>query len=71
MGGQARPEIGLSGAALLETGLAALERGDVPAAVGALGAIEGSAWWAIVDRFPTLPEYIRVAIGSAWTGEPR
>jgi hypothetical protein len=71
MGGQARPEIGLSGAALLETGLAALERGDVPAAVGALGAIEGSAWWAIVDRFPTLPEYIRAAIGDVRTGEPR
>lgn len=68
MTGQARPEIGLSGAALLETGLAALERGDVPAAVGALGAIKESAWGAIVDRFPTLPEYIRTAIGNARTG---
>lgn len=65
MSRQARPEIGLAGAALLETGLAALERGDVPAAVGALGAIGDGAWWAILDRFPTLPEYIRTAIEGA------
>lgn len=63
-----RPEIGLSGAALLETGLSALERGDVPAAVGALGALDEVTWYAILSRFPGLDQYIRNTISQTWEG---
>jgi hypothetical protein len=63
-----RPEIGLSGAALLESGLSALERGDIPAAVGALAAVDEITWWAILCRFPGLDQYIRDVIGRTWTG---
>lgn len=62
------PEIGLSGAALLETGLSALERGDMPAAVGALAAIDERAWWAVMTRFPELTEYVRRMIGESGKG---
>jgi hypothetical protein len=62
-----RPEIGLSGAALLETGLSALERGDIPAAVGALGALDEVTWYVVLSRFPGLDTYIRVLIAQAWT----
>ncbi len=67
MSGRDRAEIGLSGAALLEIGLSALERGDVPAAVGALAAIDEASWWAVMTRFPTLPEYVRNMIAGTWT----
>jgi hypothetical protein len=63
-----RPEIGLSGAALLESGLSALERGDIPAAVGALAAVDEITWWAILYRFPGLDLYIRDVIGRTWAG---
>jgi len=52
------PDIDLSSATRLELGLSALELGNVPAAVGALAAIPADDWEAIVDRFPTLPNYI-------------
>jgi hypothetical protein len=63
-----RPEIGLSGAALLESGLSALERGDIPAAVGALAAVDELTWWAILRRFPGLDQYIRDMIKLTWEG---
>lgn len=66
-----RPEIGLGGAALLESGLSALERGDVPAAVGALAAVDEITWWAILCRFPGLDQYIRDTISRTWAGERR
>lgn len=53
-----RPEIGLASAARLELGLLALEYGNIPAAVGALAAIDDESWSAILDRFPTLPDLI-------------
>lgn len=58
------PEIGLGGAALLELGLSALERGDVPAAVGALAAVDEAAWWLVMIRFPGLAGRIRDVIGQ-------
>jgi hypothetical protein len=51
-------DIGLAAAAHLEIGLEALERGNVPAAVGALAAIDAEAWAAICARFPVLPYYV-------------
>lgn len=66
-----RPEIGLSGAALLETGLSALERGDVPVAVGALSALDEVTWYAILSRFPGLDQYIRDTISQVWKGQQR
>ena len=66
-----RPEIGLSGAALLESGLSALERGDIPAAVGALAAVDEITWWAILCRFPGLDQHIRDMISQTWKGQGR
>ena len=58
------PEIGLAGATLLELGLSALERGDVPAAVGALAAVDETTWWLVMTRFPDLAGWIRDVIGQ-------
>lgn len=52
------PDVDLSSATRLELGLSALEAGNVPAAVGALAAIPEADWQAILQRFPTLPNYI-------------
>lgn len=71
MTGRGRPEIGLSGAALLQAGLEALARGDVPAAIGSLAAIDDATWWAVLTRFPTLPDHIRAAIDQVWGGQTR
>lgn len=57
-----RPEIGLGGAALLELGLSALERGDIPNAVGNLAAVDEATWWLVMTRFPGLAEWIRDVI---------
>lgn len=54
----ARPSIGLAAAAHLEIGLLAFESGRLPAAIGALAAIDDDAWTAIMHRFPTLPDLI-------------
>ena len=54
-----RPGIGLAAAGLLEVGLASLEAGHLPAAIGSLAAIDSDAWSAIVDRFPNLPTLIQ------------
>ena len=62
------PEIGLGGAALLELGLSALERGDVPAAVGALAAVDEATWWLVMTRFPDLAGWIRDVIGQCRDG---
>jgi hypothetical protein len=53
-----RPGIGLAAAGLLEVGLASLEVGHLPAAIGSLAAIDEAAWSAILDRFPNLPALI-------------
>ena len=52
-------EIGLGNAAWLELGLAALQRGDIPAAVGALAAVDEASWALVLTRFPGLPEWAR------------
>ena len=62
------PEIGLGGAALLELGLSALERGDVPAAVGALAAVDETTWWLVMTRFPGLAEWVRDVIEKSREG---
>jgi hypothetical protein len=54
-----RPGIGLAAAGLLEVGLASLEAGHLPAAIGSLAAIDSDAWSAILDRFPNLPALIQ------------
>lgn len=51
-------EIALAAAAHLEMGLEALQRGNVPAAVGALASIDAESWDAICARFPVLQHYI-------------
>lgn len=53
-----RPDIGLAAAGLLESGLASLECGRLPAAIGSLAAIDDEAWNAILRRFPNLPTLI-------------
>lgn len=53
-----RRSIDLAAAAHLEMGLDALERGNMPAAIGALASIDDDSWNAIGSRFPGLPEYI-------------
>jgi hypothetical protein len=63
-----RPEIGLGSATLLELGLSALERGDVPAAVGSLAAVDEATWWLVMTRFPGLAEWVRDVIGQCREG---
>lgn len=53
-----RPGIGLAAAGLLEVGLASLEAGRLPSAIGSLAAIDDEAWSAILRRFPNLPTLI-------------
>lgn len=55
-------DVDLSSAARLELGLAALESGNVPAAVAALSAIPAADWAAILYRFPTLPAWIAAEV---------
>ncbi len=49
----------LAAATWLELGLEALERGNLPAAIGALACISDESWAAILRRFPTLPDLIQ------------
>jgi len=58
-------EIGLGSAALLELGLSALERGDVPAAVGALAAVDEATWLLVMTRFPGLDGWVKTVIAQA------
>ncbi|MFL6115417.1 MAG: hypothetical protein ACJ786_29335 [Catenulispora sp.] len=51
-------EIGLGNATWLELGLQALQRGDIPAAVGALAAVDETAWQLVMTRFPGLAGWI-------------
>jgi hypothetical protein len=53
-----RRSVDLAAAAHLEMGLEALERGNIPAAIGALASIDDDSWAGIRDRFPGLPDYI-------------
>jgi len=53
-----RRGVDLAAAAHLESGLEALQRGSIPAAIGALASIDPDSWDAILDRFPALPAYI-------------
>jgi hypothetical protein len=53
-----RHSVDLAAAAHLEIGLEALERGNIPAAIGALASIDDDSWDAILTRFPGLPDYI-------------
>jgi hypothetical protein len=53
-----RRSIDLAAAAHLEMGLEALQRGDFPAAIGALVSIDDDSWTGILVRFPGLPDYI-------------
>lgn len=53
-----RRSVDLAAAAHLEIGLEALERGNMPAAIGALASIDDDSWDAILARFPGLPDYI-------------
>lgn len=53
-----RRSVDLAAAAHLEMGLEALQRHDIPAALGALVSIDDDSWDAILDRFPGLPDYI-------------
>ena len=53
-----RRSVDLAAAAHLEMGLEALERGNIPAAIGALVSIDDDSWEAILTRFPGLPDYI-------------
>jgi hypothetical protein len=53
-----RRSVDLAAAAHLEIGLEALERGNLPAAIGALASIDDDSWAGILDRFPGLPDYI-------------
>lgn len=55
-------EIGLGNAAWLELGLAALERGDIPTAVGALAAVDEAAWALVQARFPGLSGWARAVM---------
>ena len=55
-------EIGLGNAAWLELGLAALERGDIPTAVGALAAVDEAAWSLVQTRFPRLSGWARAVM---------
>jgi hypothetical protein len=54
----ARRAADLAAAAWLELGLEALQRGNIPAAVGALACIDDDAWAAFLRRFPNLPNLI-------------
>lgn len=53
-----RYSVDLAAAAHLEMGLEALQRHDIPAAIGALASIDDDSWTAILTRFPGLPDYI-------------
>lgn len=53
-----RRSVDLAAAAHLEMGLEALQRGSIPAAIGALASIDPDSWDAILERFPALPDYI-------------
>ncbi len=53
-----RAEIGLSAAAYLGLGLAALRDGDTVRAVECLASIDSASWSAILDRFPHLSDLI-------------
>lgn len=53
-----RRSVDLAAAAHLEMGLEALQRHDIPAAIGALASIDDDSWDAILNRFPGLPDYI-------------
>jgi len=53
-----RRSVDLAAAAYLELGLEALERGNLPAAIGALASIDDDSWAGILARFPGLPAYI-------------
>lgn len=55
----ARRAADLAAAAWLELGLEALQRHDIPAAVGALAAISDESWDALTRRFPALPDLIQ------------
>jgi hypothetical protein len=57
-------DVDLSSATRLELGLSALEAGNVPAAVGALAAIPAAEWEAILQRFPSLPDYINKEVNK-------
>jgi hypothetical protein len=54
-----RAEIGLSAAAYLEMGLAAMREGDTVRAIAALASIDADAWEAISVRFPHLDDLIQ------------
>lgn len=58
----ARHSIGLAAAAHLEVGLLAMQSGQLPAAVGALAAIDDASWEAIVRRFPALHDLLREGV---------
>ena len=58
-------EIGLGNAAWLELGLAALQRGDIPTAVGALAAVDEAAWVLVQARFPGLSGWARTVMESS------
>jgi hypothetical protein len=53
-----RRSVDLAAAAHLEIGLEALERGNLPLAIGALASIDDDSWDALLTRFPTLPDLI-------------
>ena len=55
-------EIGLANAAWLEQGLAALQRGDIPTAVGALAAVDEASWTLVQTRFPGLSGWARAVM---------